>query len=127
MAHVPDGCHAVIPYMLVADGNAVVDFITTVFDATLPEEPSRRDDGSLKHATLAIGDAHVMVGQPEDAGRAMQASIYIYVPDADLTYRKALAVGATSVMEPADQFYGDRTAGVQDAWGNVWWIGTHKG
>jgi uncharacterized glyoxalase superfamily protein PhnB len=49
----------------------------------------------------------------------------VYVSDTDAVYKKALAAGATSVMEPADQFYGDRNAGVQDASGNMWWIATH--
>ena len=40
-------------------------------------------------------------------------------------YRRALAAGATSIMPPADQFYGDRTAGVRDPSGNQWWLATH--
>jgi uncharacterized glyoxalase superfamily protein PhnB len=47
------------------------------------------------------------------------------VPDVDATYKSAIDAGATSMMEPGDQFYGDRTAGVRDPFGNEWWIGTH--
>jgi PhnB protein len=53
-------------------------------------------------------------------------AIYLYVKDADATYKRALQAGATSLMEPADQFYGDRSAGVKDPVGNYWWIATHK-
>lgn len=49
----------------------------------------------------------------------------MYVEDTDAVYAKALAAGAVSLMEPADQFYGDRNAGVKDPFGNNWWIGTH--
>ena len=56
----------------------------------------------------------------------MSGSIYLYVPDTDAVYQQALEAGATSVMEPADQFYGDRNAGVKDPSGNLWWIATHK-
>jgi PhnB protein len=52
--------------------------------------------------------------------------VHLYVDDADAMYKRALEVGATSVREPTDQFYGDRTAGVKDPAGNQWWIATHK-
>ena len=55
----------------------------------------------------------------------MPAMLYVYVEDVDATYQRALQAGATSVSEPKDQFYGDRSAGVQDSCGNQWWIGTH--
>jgi uncharacterized glyoxalase superfamily protein PhnB len=48
------------------------------------------------------------------------------VNDVDTTYKKALEAGGASLREPADQFYGDRSGGVKDEWGNQWWIGTHK-
>jgi PhnB protein len=51
--------------------------------------------------------------------------IYLYVNDTDATYRRALQAGATSIMEPKDQFYGDRNGGVRDATGTEWWIATH--
>jgi hypothetical protein len=44
----------------------------------------------------------------------------------DAVYQRALQAGATSLMEPADQFYGDRSAGVKDVVGNQWWIATHR-
>ena len=56
----------------------------------------------------------------------MPVMLYVYVKDTDATYRRALKAGATSIMEPADMFYGDRNAGVKDPSGNQWWIATHK-
>ena len=50
----------------------------------------------------------------------------VYVSDTDAIYKRALQAGATSLTEPADQFYGDRNASVQDPSGNRWWIATHK-
>jgi len=52
--------------------------------------------------------------------------LYVYVPDADATYRKAIDAGATSVRPVADQTYGDRSGGVKDMCGNQWWMATHK-
>ncbi len=77
------------------------------------------------HAQVKIGDSFVMMGEPMGEFQPMPASIYLYVEDTDATYQRALEAGATSIMEPADQFYGDRNAGVKDPFGNLWWIGTH--
>jgi len=54
----------------------------------------------------------------------MPAQFYLYVPDADAAYRRALEAGAVSVTEPADQPYGDRNAGVKDVFGNQWFVAT---
>ena len=66
-----------------------------------------------------------MFSQASERHPAMPCTIYVYVRDVDATYRAALAAGATSVMEPANQFYGDRNGGVQDSNGNQWWMGSH--
>jgi uncharacterized glyoxalase superfamily protein PhnB len=66
-----------------------------------------------------------MLSQATERHPAMPATLYLYVPDTDAAYRTALAGGATSVMEPATQFYGDRNAGVKDSNGNMWYFGTH--
>jgi uncharacterized glyoxalase superfamily protein PhnB len=57
--------------------------------------------------------------------KPMPSCIYLYVQDTDAAYKKALQAGGLSLLEPADQFYGDRNAGVQDPAGNQWWIATH--
>lgn len=77
------------------------------------------------HAEVKIGDSVIMMGEPMGDFKPMPGSIYLYVKDTDATYRKAIQAGAVSIMEPADQFYGDRSAGVKDPLGNFWWIATH--
>jgi len=67
----------------------------------------------------------VMVAQAREPWAPMPTGFYLYVPDTDTTYLAALKAGGVSLLEPSDQFYGDRNAGVQDAWGNNWWIATH--
>jgi uncharacterized glyoxalase superfamily protein PhnB len=52
--------------------------------------------------------------------------LHLYVPDVDASYQRAMKAGAKSLREPADQWYGDRSGGVEDAWGNTWWFATHK-
>jgi uncharacterized glyoxalase superfamily protein PhnB len=66
-----------------------------------------------------------MVGSAGPENPAMPAMIHLYVDDCDATYERALAAGGTSVRDPENQFYGDRSAGVRDSTGNLWWIATH--
>ena len=119
---IPEGFHSVSPYILVKDGAKLIEFLKSAFDAVQIER-LETPDGRVRHAQVKIGDSMVMLGEPQ--GEAMPASLYLYVPDCDATYASAIEAGATSIMEPEDQFYGDRGAGVTDPCGNIWWIGTH--
>ena len=121
---IPDGYHNVIPYLIVQGAAALIDFLRHAFDAT-EKERHTWPDGSIMHAEVKIGDSVIMLGEARGEWKPMPASIYLYVNDADATFRKAIKAGAVSVMEPADQFYGDRHGGVKDLCGNSWWIATH--
>jgi uncharacterized glyoxalase superfamily protein PhnB len=79
------------------------------------------------HAELRIGDSIVMISDSSERAKASSAMLHVYVPNVDAVYQKALKAGATSVMEPADMFYGDRSGGVKDPAGNTWYIATAKG
>ena len=52
--------------------------------------------------------------------------IYLYVEDVDAVFNQAVASGAAALMPVMDQFYGDRSGGVTDPFGHIWWIATHK-
>ena len=121
---IPEGYHSVTPYMVANDAQKLIEFAKRAFDAKVVEE-MRREDGTIMHAELQVGDSRIMLGQANDQHKAMPCGIYVYVPDTDATYKKALAAGGISTMEPVNQFYGDRNAGVRDQNGNLWWIGTH--
>ena len=66
----------------------------------------------------------MMVAIPGFLDERDVASVHVYVEDVDRGYSRALDHSATSLSEPRDQPYGDRTAGGQDAQGNCRWIGT---
>lgn len=121
---IPEGYHSVIPYLIVQGAAALIDFLRQAFDAT-EKERHAWPDGSIMHAEVKIGDSVIMLGEARGEWKPMPASIYLYVNDADATFRKAIKAGAVSVMEPADQFYGDRHGGVKDPCGNLWWVATH--
>ena len=118
----PEGYHTITPYLVVPDVAEQLEFLEAAFDAVVTE---RLSDGTVNHAEVAIGDSRLMIGRAPAGRPPTSAMLYVYVPDADATYRRALDAGATSVQEPADAFYGDRNAGVADPAGNQWWVATH--
>ena len=120
---IPDGYHSVQPYLIVNGASGLIEFLKSAFGATQTELMAG-PDGKVMHAEVRIGDSTVMIADPQGQWQPTQAALYVYVPSVDETFKKALAAGATSTMEPADQFYGDRHGGVKDQWGNFWWIAT---
>ncbi len=74
---------------------------------------------------MKIGDSIIMMGEAAGQWKPLPSMLYVYVPDTDATYQRALQAGGRTLREPRDEFYGDRTAGVEDPCGNQWWIGTH--
>jgi PhnB protein len=122
---VPEGYHSLTPYLIVEDAEKFIDFASRAFDAKELHR-SNAPDGSIMHAELQIGDSRIMLGQATDKWKPVHGAFYYYVQDTDAAYKRALEAGGESTMEPADQFYGDRNAGIKDPFGNHWWIATHK-
>jgi PhnB protein len=121
---IPEGYHSVTPYLTVQGAARLLEFLERAFDAQVIHRMAK-SDGSIGHAEVQIGDSRVMMGEAGGECHAMPGSLYLYVADTDATYQRALAAGATSRMEPTNQFYGDRNAGIEDPVGNLWWIATH--
>jgi PhnB protein len=120
---VPDGYHTVTPYLVVVNAAKLIDFLKRAFDGK-ETVCHTNPDGSIGHAEVRIGDSAIMMGEARGEWKAMPCAIYLYVPDTDAVYQRALQAGATSIMAPANQFYGDRHGGVKDPCGNLWWIAT---
>lgn len=121
---IPQGYHTVTPYLVVDGATKLIDFMTRAFQAKIVDK-MQGPDGKIGHADLMIGDSHIMLGDANQMAKAAPCSIYLYVEDADTVYRRAIEAGATSVNEPANQFYGDRSGCVKDFAGNTWWIASH--
>ena len=123
-SYIPKGLNNVNVYLHPLRAEPVITFLKRAFGAQeLGKYAS--PDGVVHHAEIRVGDSVVEMGEAHGKYPPMPAMFYLYVPDADAVYRRALAAGATSISEPTDQTYGDRSAGVKDAFGNTWYIATH--
>jgi PhnB protein len=123
----PVGYHTATAMLLVKDAAAEIRFCEAVFDAHVTEK-LERPGGGIAHAELRIGDSMLMIGEHADAAAPGQGlppvSVYLYVEDADETFRRALAAGAKELYPVRQQFYGNREGGIIDPNGITWWVAT---
>jgi PhnB protein len=130
---IPDGYRSVTPYLIVKGAGRAIDFYKKVFGAT---ERMRMGgpNGTIGHAELEIDDSVVMLADecPDMGFRSPQSiggsgvSLHLYVKDVDACFNRAVASGAKALRPVQDQFYGDRSGTVEDPFGHVWSISTHK-
>jgi PhnB protein len=129
---IPDGYHTVTAALTVKDGAAAIEFYQKAFGA---RELMRVNgpDGKIMHAEIQVGDSRVMLADenpgmgcvaPVSAGRTT-SSLYLYVPDVDTAFKRAVAAGAKVGMPVTDMFWGDRFASVEDPSGHRWGLATH--
>ena len=129
---IPDGYHSVQPYLIFNGAAKAIEFYKKAFGAT-ERLCMKQPDGRVSHAELEIGDSCIMMADEHPQIGAFApthyggspVSLMIYTEDCDRLYHHAIAAGAKCEREPADQFYGDRLAGVQDPFGYKWFIATH--
>jgi uncharacterized glyoxalase superfamily protein PhnB len=117
---------SVQPYLHLREAHKIVPLMEAVFGAeSLGIHKS--SDGAVLHGTMRIGNATLEIAEAYGEFQPMPCHLHVYVPDTDAVYALALRAGATSVEEPQDKPYGDRSAGVKDPWGNSWFIATYLG
>lgn len=119
----PAGYHSVNAFVIVDGAGSLIDFLRDAFGAG-ERERITRPDGTIGHAEVRIGDSVVMLTDATEQLAPRPSAFYLYVDDVDETFRRAVAAGAAVRSEPADQFYGNREAGLVDPWSNIWWIAT---
>jgi PhnB protein len=118
--HVPEGLRTVTPFLPLRGAAAYIDYLKQTFGAV--EERREGVEGRIMYARVRIGDAALELGDVSEEFDPMPGAFYLYVDDADKWYERAIASGATSLWPPADQTYGERTAGVEDTMGNQWFF-----
>ncbi len=130
---IPEGYHTATPYLIVKDAASAIEFYKKAFGATELTRMTQHD-GRIRHAEIKIGDSPIMLADefPEIEARGPQSlggspvNILLYVEDVDRVFSQAVAAGAKVLQPVKDQFYGDRSGGVTDPFGHVWFIATHK-
>lgn len=119
---IPAEHQTVMPYLIVNRAADFIKFTKNVFNAIENEKiKSMRDGDTIMHSEIKIGGCTIMFADSTENFEPQTAGLFIYVENADATFKKAIDEGATIVMELSDKDYG-RTCGVQDPFGNVWWI-----
>jgi uncharacterized glyoxalase superfamily protein PhnB len=126
---VPKGYHTVTPYLTVRGAAAAIDFYKKAFGAKEKFRMPGPDGTKVMHAELQVGDSVVMLsddfsGAPSAGGAPV--GIFLYVPDVDAAFTRAVAAGCTVTMALADMFWGDRFGKVADPFGLTWSMATHK-
>ena len=130
---IPESFHSVTPYLSIKGATEALEFYKRAFNATemfrLPA-PS----GEIGHADILIGDSHIMLSDPceespipsPQALGGSSVGLHVYVEDVDALFAQAITAGAKKVKSVEDQFYGDRTGTLEDPFGHIWFLATHK-
>lgn len=124
--YAPHGYQSVTPHFTVRDASALIAFLEQVFEA---RELNRgtEENGRITHAEVQIGNTIIELSDGNDRFPPRESTLHVFVADTDSCYQRAIAAGAESLYEPADMPYGERSAGVQDPFGNHWYIATFQG
>ena len=131
---IPDGYHSVTAALTVRDGARAIDFYKQAFGAQERMRVHGPDGNSIMHAELQVGDSIVMLSDespemgclaPVTRGGTTR-SLFMYVPDVDAAFQRAVSAGAKVVMPVMDMFWGDRFGSVEDPSGHRWGLATHK-
>ena len=130
---IPDGYHSVTPYLSIKGAAKAIEFYKRAFNAT---EVFRlvAPNGEIGHAEIKIGDSPIMLADPCEEGGfrnpqslgGSSVGLHVYVEDVDALFVQAVDAGAKAVRPVQDQFYGDRTGTLEDPFGHVWFLATHK-
>ena len=130
---VPEGYHTVTPYLAIKDGAKALEFYKKAFGATEVTK-LMMPDGRLGHAEIRLGDSMIMLSDefPEYGAKSpatlggSPVNIHLYVDDVDAFVKRAIEAGAKEKKPITDQFYGDRSGQIEDPFGHLWWVATHK-
>lgn len=117
----PEGIQSLVPFFQVEGVPEYIDFVRNAFGVEVITE-TKNDEGVTFYGTLKFDDTTFFVQEASDEAPAVPVSLYLYVPDLDAAYKRAVDAGATSLAEPQEQFHGDSFAMLSDKWGNIWYL-----
>jgi PhnB protein len=131
---VPDGYHSVTPYLTVRGAARAIDFYTRAFGAQELARMPGPDGTSIMHAEIKLGDSIVMLSDelpgmstcraPQSLG-GTTTLLFLYVPDVDAVFKRAVDAGCKALMPLTEMFWGDRFGKLEDPFGTQWGLATH--
>ena len=132
---IPEGYHTVTPSFTFKDSKKAIEFYKKAFGAKVIDLMPGLNGQGVMHATIQIGNSIMMMGDEMPASNCAKSaettggspiSFYVYVPNADVAFKQAIAAGGKEVMPVMDMFWGDRAGNFKDPFGYMWMVGTHK-
>ena len=129
---VPFGHHTATPYLVVEDAMEAIDFYQRAFGAK--EVMRIETNGKIGHAQFRIGNSHIMISDEHPEAGALSPKsfggssvrIFLYVKNVDSFVGRAVAIGATLKQMVDDKVYGDRSGCLEDPFGHIWHVATHR-
>jgi PhnB protein len=135
-SHIPQGLHSLTPHLVFDNAAGAIDWYKKAFGAEEVGGRAMGPDGKIMHAEVRIGDSVIYLNDQMGGGKSPQSlggspiTLWIYTPDADALFNRAVAAGAKVAPGPMgqlmDQFWGDRCGMVFDPSGFQWVIATRK-
>jgi PhnB protein len=122
-SHQRPGLRTVTAFQRVYGAGRLLNFITDALGGEVVERHAS-PEGVVHYSQVRIGDGMLEVNEAHGPWKPVPTMFYLYVPDVDALYARAVAAGAKSMFPPQNQPYGDRVAAVTDEWGNQWYMGT---
>jgi PhnB protein len=129
---IPDGYHAVTPYLSFRDAAKAIEFYKRALGA---EELYRlpMPGGKIGHAELQIGDSKVMLADesPESEHKSAKTiggspiGLCFYTANVDAVADRFCKAGGKVVRAIELQFYGDRSGQFEDPEGYKWTLAQH--
>ncbi len=131
---IPEGAHTVTPNLVVRDAAKAIEFYKRALGAQEIARMPAPDGKSIWHAHIKVGDSSIYLNDempgmsrpPPAAEAPAPVTIWLWVPDCDAAFKRAVDAGARPVGQPTDMFWGDRCAGVADPFGYLWSFATHQ-
>jgi len=117
--------NSVITYLSVNNALEAISFYEKAFGAEKISVSMDSKGVKVMHSAIKINDTILFIHDPVgEENSPNTTSLYVYVPDADAAFNRAVENGCTIKMAIGDQFWGDRMGLLADPYGSKWGIAT---
>ncbi len=128
--HIPEGYNAVIPALAVKGAAKAIEWYKEVFGAkekmvlTNPDKSIAHGEITIDGCVIMVSEENLQYNKSPQTLMGNSINLCLYVKDVDAVIQKAEEKGAQVLIQPEDQFYGDRSGRIEDPFGYIWVIST---